>query len=342
MPEPSDDIERSYNQYLCQKWSEKNALKYFVSNVVAAFCLIPMLLFYKYGYRKTTAKKTCDAVVTHKFLVDLLPKNYVGTVMFDDFNKGSLTGKDFRFIYNVWKRYPFSFFFLFKIMARVASYSHLIRFYKPQIIFCSAEYSFTSSILTNFCEINLIKHINIMHGEKIFDLRETFVRFTKIYIWDAFYIKLFRMLRAGDNIFIIKPPCVPNVSLKRIEGKATYYLQLHTTKQLLRIKESLDELHVDYKVRLHPLYSNKIVKKIFTKKNIEEPNEVSIWESVINAGMIISISSFVLHQAYLLGAVIVIDDISDPQLYKEFCERDYIMLSMPHLLLSEVIVNKGS
>ena len=332
---PKDDIDRSYFQYLCQKWESETIFSSVVENLVSLFLFIPFFIFFRCKpHRKN--KDRYDAVLTHEFLKDYLPQDFKGSFIWEDFNNGSLNSNDSKLIFLMIKRHPFSFFFNFKNMCRIASYSKLIDKFRPSIIFCSAEYSFTSSILTYYCELKELSHINLMHGEKQFNPRDSFFRFTKFYVWDDYYVSLFLKLKADKTFFVIQGLALPRITPNLCCSHCTYYLQLHTQEQLTSIKKMLEKVDKNYIVRPHPVYSNRLIEKVFDKDHIEN-QETDIWHSLENAGLVISQDSTVLYQAYISGISIVIDDMSDPDYFNELKERDYIMLNKPHKLLSELI-----
>lgn len=331
---PCDDVERSYNQYLCQKWESETFLSSFAENLASLLIFIPYIIMFRCK-SKTESEHDFDAVLTHDFLRKYLPNDYVGNYVYDDFNSGSLNGDDIRFIFNMIKNHPFSFYFNFKNMCRIASYSHMISKYRPVTVFCSAEYSFTSSILTYYCESLNVSHVNLMHGDKLFNIRDSFCRFSVFYVWDEFYITLFTKLKADSSVFKINRMQTPVSVSGNDNGHCTYYLQLHTYEQLLRIKAELEKSGMDYLVRPHPVYMNEDIFKVFSKDNIED-NTIDIWESIENCGIAISQDSTVLYQAYLSGVPIVIDDVSAPDYFEQLKSRDYIMLAKPHRLLSDV------
>ena len=333
--EPVDDIDRSFNQYLCQKWNDNSPIRYFLINVVAAVLILPYSFNYRKKSKKVEAKKHYDAVLARDFIESLLPDDFKGSYIYQEFNKGFLAKEDSLFISDLWKKHPMSFYFVFKCMCRVASYSDFIKNFTPNIVYSSAEYSFTSSILTNYCEKHNIDHVNIMHGEKLYTTREAFSRFTRFYVWDDFYIELFISMRADKTKYLISPMRVPDVDVKKSTNSCVYYLQLQTKEQLIKIKEAMEKLGVKYKLRPHPVYDTSATKEVFGEARIENSKSVDIWTSIANAGIVVSVYSTVLYQAYLKNVTIMIDDISNPELYRQLAERDYIMVNKPHLLLSE-------
>ncbi len=334
-PEPIDDIQRSYFQYKCQKWDTMSIYESIIANAISFFLIIPKIFQYKKNISEY--EKKVDAVLTMDWIKNYLPDDFFGTCAIQDFYEGSLTNDDLKFIRNLLKRYPLSFYFSYKSICRIASYSDAIRKYKPSVIFSSCEYSFTSSILTKYCEMNNVKHYNVMHGEKLYNPREAFFRFSRFYVYDVYYIQLFHFLRNSNTEYLVNKMNVPldGCAISNV-GYCKYYLQLHTKRQLEIIKDSLAKTGLFYSVRLHPLYSSGKEKDIFGEKKIEDC-KVDIWSSLKNAGMVIAIDSTVLYQAYLLGIPVVIDDVSDRKYFEELKDRKYIMLSKPHILLSELI-----
>ncbi len=336
-PEPKDDIQRSFFQYKCQKWETIGRLEFILANMVSLILLFPKYI--RYRKRKVTNGRKYDAVLTMASLSNKIPRDFEGEYVSQEFDRGSLSDDDVKLFKSIVKRYPFSFFFIYKIMCRLASYSDLMKRYSPDIIFSSAEYSFTSSVLTYYCEKHGIKHYNIMHGEKGYNPREAFSRFSRFYIWDEYYKKIFLSLRADKTEYKVNQIVVPDIVPKTGINHCTYYLQLHTREQLVIIKNELERTKMDYHVRPHPLRANGFEDEIFGKEHVESGN-VNIWDSIANAGIALSQDSTVLYQAYLAGVRVAIDDVSDPTFFRSSEERGYIMLHKPHLLLSELLHDK--
>ena len=335
--EPKNDIDRSYYQYLCQKWDTMSKEEFFLANIAAFILFLPKYITYR--NRKVVKENHCDVVLTLEMLRAKIPSKYVSNCVVQDFDGGSLSLEDAGYLKKIIREHPISFFYNYKIMCRLAAYAESISRYSPNIIFSSAEYSFTSSVLTNYCEKRGVKHINIMHGEKRYNARDAFSRFTEFYIWDEYYKNLFHSLRADKTEYVIQKMCVPNFKVAINRDRCTYYLQLHTKEQLERIKKALEKTGMDYLVRPHPLYSGGEEKTVFGVMHLES-NDLDIWKSIASAGTVISQDSTVLYQAYLVGADIVIDDVSDTTYFSNLEESGYIMISKPHKLLSELTEEK--
>ncbi len=336
-PEPENDYQRSFFQYKCQKWDTMSFFEVFLSNFASIFLFFPKYLVYR--QKRIETEKHYDAVLTLEMLKNKIPKSFEGSYTVQNFNDGRLSREDSKFIWGNIRKHPFAFFFNYKIMCRIAAYSVSISCYSPSIIFSSAEYSFTSSILTEYCEKKGIKHINIMHGEKTFTLIEVFCRFTEFYIWDEYYEELFNSLRANKTEYVIQRMPIPNIEIYSRSNRCTYYLQMHTREQLYNIKKALDETRLDYIVRPHPIYSNGDEIGIFGEEHIEK-SSVNIWESIGKTRIAISQDSTVLYQAFLVGVEVALDDISDSEYFVEIKKRGYIMFNKPHFLLSDMMTNK--
>ena len=186
---------------------------------------------------------------------------------------------------------------MLKNLIKIAKYRAIIsQFPNTEAIIVCSEYSYTSSILTLWCNSQNIMHINVMHGEKLFYIRDSFFIFNRCYIWDCYYKNLFIKLKANkDQFFIEVPPALKFDDLLN-EAKCydyTYYLQgLESKKELLKILAIIDELEKNNKlvsIRPHPRYSDtKLLTKIFKNKiSIENLEIVSIEKSILSDKIVV-------------------------------------------------------
>lgn len=353
LPEPKDDFDRSYFQYKCQMF--KKGKKIWLIMNLASILIIPLFLIYainKTIYRNIKNINKIDTedkviFIVSKYRDDLLPKEItmeIDDVVISTKNVVNISKKDISFIKKLIVMYPTSWYFLLKNIIKISHFSGQIIEHQPDKIICAYEYSFTSSILTQYCEINGVELVNVMHGEKLYDLDNTFFRFHKFYIWDSYYEELFKLLRAGENHYLIGTP--PAISLKSVSLTEEiydykYYLGVESDDQLKKIytimKMLTDKGH-KVSVRIHPNYFNKKnVETIFKDIEIENPISVEISESIESTRNIISQYSTVLYQGYILNKSVVIDDYSDVEMYSNLKELKYIMLNKPHKLISEII-----
>jgi len=345
-PNPKNNIERSFFQYKCQvKFLGWEKLILHLGSI--------FIIFYQFinFYTKKLSTDNCNEYelvcmlsgVTKDRIPLSLIKNYESNYFYNKGFKNYLNKKDIKWILNIIKKYPLSWFFHAKIINKVSQYSYIINKFRPEAIAVHAEYSATSSLLTEYCHEYDVKHINFMHGEKIYYIRDSFFKYDKCYVWDEHYKDLFISLRADPEQFIIeKPPIFKYKIKKSVEVKFDYcyYLAGESNTQLKRIFNNLGKLKKQgYKVlvRGHPRWTNfKYVNKIAEKKKISiEEKGVDIIDSLLASKKIISLFSTVLYQAYLLDKQIVIDDISNIEKFNKLKNLDYICLNKNHSLLSD-------
>lgn len=346
---PNDDIDRSYLQYRCQSFFSP-CWKTVLLNIVAAF-LIPFSVFYLWlkSFFYTSCSSNLEALGDFKRFEEIVPDelNSEFRISNDVWLLGScLSFADICFLLHVFLRYPLYCYFLLKVTIKVAGYSFMITKYQSKAIVVHNEYSFTSSILTAYCETRNVLHINVMHGEKMYYIRDSYFRYDRCYVWDAYYRDLFISMNAAPSQFIIAlPPSMKINCAKHVnEGCYAYYkyfLTSQTKEQLVSISNSLQSLLMHgrkVKYRLHPRYSDReLVKQIVGKENVEYPEKVSILDSISNMDTAIGLYTTVLNQAYHCGKNVIIDDVTYPSEVKKLEEFKYIMIHKKLPLLSELI-----
>lgn len=345
--EPKDDIDRSFFQYKCQM-QQCNLITKVILNVGS----ILMLFFYLLKIKKID----CEIVLNEKkaifysngMNIDILPKSLkeeYHIIIAEEKSPEMLDNMGRMVLREMFSRHPFSYYFLAKNLMKIAIYGEIINNERCGTIICSCEYSFTSSMLTYYCNCKGVKHINIMHGEKLFFIRDAFFHFNVFYIWDLYYKKLFTKLRASADVYKEELPdsFVFRESQKRIEKGVDYkyYLQAENTEMLKKINEVLLILKKRGKkvvVRPHPLYSeNSKIESIFRGITIENTREINIEDSILETKYVISLYSTVLFQAYINDVKIVVDDYTNPNVYKALKQLDYIIINKKNTKLSQIV-----
>ncbi len=221
---------------------------------------------------------------------------------------------------------PFSWQFILKCLIKIGRYSFAIEEYSPEAIAVCAEYSFTSSVLTAYCKQRNIKHIDVMHGEKMYYMRDSFFKFDECYIWDEYYGKILASMKADKNQFVVEVPASLKFDGELIRTQKydyTYYLGAESEEVLKEISKILEQLYKSgnkISIRPHPRYSNMdIVKKIFTFADVEDTTQISIEQSLLQSGAAISLYSTVLNQALCNSIPIIIDNMSNPENFNWCC-----------------------
>ena len=299
-PEPRNDIERSYYQYLCQVFSCESRLSYLLK--VISSTVLYLIEKNSVRYIENDKSEIAPVIylsVNHK--KNMLPKEITSTeykyIAYD--KSHSIDDFDKLFMKEIEEYYPHSYYFLYKVFLKIGFYSFVINKYSPRKIVVHGETSFTSSILTLYCERRGIRHINVMHGEKAFLIRDAFFRFSDCYVWSDYHVNLFQLLRAGESNYIVSTPpsMVINKSSIKINSERvhdyTFYLGYETKKSLTIIKNAV--LRLEHKgktvqLRPHPSYTNySQLLDFFSDKYIENPQKVGIEESILHTKNVVSI-----------------------------------------------------
>lgn len=328
-----DNFERSYKQYLCQ-CKFKSKLKLVGFNTISAL-LFPTLVIYYLLKHKSNRIKIVDALGSFQGIEEVIPNSLLSQYHINNeywLSGSSLSCADISFIWKIVCRFPISPFFCSKILIGIAGYSFMIQRFNPNAIIVHSEFSFMSSILTEYCNINGVNHINVMHGEKLYFIRDSYFHFNQCYIWGNFYKDLLVSLNAEPNQFVIEVPPSMRIDCSIYLDTAfyadyKYYLASYSEKQLKSIIASMDfakQLGKKVVYRLHPRYSNiSLLEKYVKKENIEYPDKVPIQYSISNAENIIGSYTTVLNQAYASGKHIIFDDVTFLSQYRKLKDYHY-------------------
>ena len=345
LSQPVDDIARSFCQYKCQM-KLMGFLRSASLNILSFGLLLGTLL--RGSGKKPEKGENFDAV----FVSQGIPDNVIPQSLREEFsrihienniNLRYLDREDKRFFYQVWRRYSLSFQFALKILLKLSMYGAWKAKYNPKAFIVCSEYSFTSSVMTAYCQKNGILHIDVMHGEKLFYIRDTFFRFHRCYVWDAFYKDLFTRLRAEGEQFRVELPTSMVFPDKNVEKAVdyTFYLGLEGENELMRLQKCWEQLLQkgwSVAVRPHPRYTPKsLIEKFPEGILVEDGKQISIDVSVLRTRHVVSLYSTVLNQALHNGVDIVIDDLIDKDKYRILTGLEFICFNKPHKLLSEIL-----
>lgn len=343
------DFDRSYNQYKCQIYLKKKHIV-LLNNIISLLVFFPILsLLCLKSFFTHFEEEYKTVVIWRNNNVKILPQEILlkKFIILNESPLGCLTLSDLQFIFkNISFRY-FSFYFLLKIIIKIAQYREAIVKHKPELIVVGAEFSFTSSVLTLYCNENSVKHINVMHGEKLYNIRDSFFRYNKCYIWHDFYKHIFVSLNADPDQFEVYTPLSFVIGsevqgLHSLYADFKYYLALFNESDLIGIVNSMTKLKnkgYSIKYRPHPMYSDlKLLSKYVSENEIENPHLVQIEESVANVNYAVGSYSTSLLQAYYAGNEVVMDNVQFQKVYSRLKELDYFLLNTKHHLLSNFIL----
>ena len=332
---------RSYCQYLCQKKLYKQ--NYIFLNFISFFLIKLILVFFKIFQKKIIKEEKVK--VLYFGIEKTIPKEFSHYEKKKLENHLFFTKKDIEYFENdILKKSKKEYYFALKVLLKIAIYRYNIEKYSPEIFLVTSEYSWTSSILTEFCEKNKILHINYMHGNKWYVIRDSFFKFHKCYVWDEHYAEIFCKLKAFEGQFEVIDylDFIPQINIEIKELYNTYYLQIDETEdevdQIIIILEKL-RLKTGYKgkIRCHPVYTPQKIKNKIPKEMLDE--EENIYHSIVKSNYLISKYSTVLYEAFVMKkGIVVIDDITKGiEKYNSLKELGWVSGYKPHLMLSEII-----
>ena len=341
-PEPADRIERSFFQYRCHMQSVSAALR-FAQSLISCPVLVVLLLF-GVRNRKTPKERASAVYISYGIGKEIIPKSVYGQypdiVQIND-TPLLLSKTERTWFASVCRRYWRHPYFLLKCYTKVGVYAAIRYLYQPKAIIAYSEFSFTSSVLTDYCEHIGLEHINVLHGEKMLNTRDSFVSYHRFYVWNEGYRDIFIRMRAEERQFVVELP--PMLQLQLPENipqiyDITYYAGNLTKEQLGRLLPIFDVLRQEgcrICVRLHPRFGDKEgLQNILTGFTLEDAAKVPIEESLAKTNSCCAALSTVLYQAINCGKHLIIDDISDPLKYEIMKDLDCQILKYPHQLLS--------
>lgn len=346
-----DDIDRSHKQYLCQNFFVpwwKVLLLNILFSIVSPIILIGLII--KGLFVKKQNK--IDALASLSINCNFFDRNLLTEFVVDDtrWGKGvSLQLNDLVFCLKIFSLYFRSPFFVGKNLFYVAVYSEMIYKYSPRALLAHCEFSFSSSLLTAYCHKKGVAHINTMHGEKLYYIRDSFFHFDRCYVWDNHYVNLFIDLKAEPTQFRVFIPeslkfdCNKYISNKLYAG-CKYYLAEYSEEELVGIVTSMEQMEKkgeSVRYRPHPRYSNmELLRKHVPSEKIELPNEVTIQESIANCKYVIGSYTTVLNQAYFSGRNVVLDDMTFKSNYDKLLDLNYYLVEKDTINLSQLISNE--
>ena len=346
--EAKNDIDRGFKQYLCQNYFTRPKWKIVAFNMAAAI-IMPFLTFY-YLIKGLCVKQgdKIDAMIEKKGMDEVVPEEVIEKYHPDNtqWDKGaSMSFSDILFLLKLVCRAPHYPYFVLKAWMNVVLYSDMIRRHRAKVMIQFGEFSFSSSILTAYCHFKGVKHVDVMHGEKLYYIRDAYFHYDEAYVWNQHYVDLFKMLRAEPTQFrIALPPSMRIDTVKYSNPLAyadyKYYLANFSEEEIISIVNSMSFARNEgksVKYRPHPRYSDMtLLRKYVPEENIENPRMVPIQESIANMGCAVGSYTTVLVQAYFSGKDVLLDNVTFIRQYDKLKELKYILSSVNCNCLSSV------
>ena len=334
--EPGDDIDRGYKQYLCQNQLVLPKWKRVLFNAVGAVALPFVILYFMAKRLFVRRGNHIDCLIEKKGMPEVVPTEVTEKYHpSESYEMGtSLGNNDLNFVWQLMDRAPKQPYFVFKALMNVARYSHLTYRYTPNVMIQFAEFSFSGTVLTAYCHKNGVKHVDVMHGEKLFYIRDAFFHFDETYVWNQHYVDLLTSLKAEPSQFrVALPPSMSIDSAKygnhNVFADYKYYLAIFNEEQIRNIVDSMAFTKKEgksVKYRPHPRYSDMtLLRKHVSEDEIELPREVTIQESIANLGCAVGSYTTVMVQAYFSGKKVMMDDVTEKQQYNKLRELQYIL-----------------
>jgi len=361
--ENEDNLEsyfyRSFLQYKCQIYGLSFIMK-FINNFISVIAILIFTLiieiyslFFK-NEKQKNFNNSKNAIFANNIKKDLIPYSIRNKYkIFSKSSKSLIVDNDvFIFLKYLLKIFWIEPYFILKCMVKISFYSFLCYKYNPSAIITSSEYSFTSSVLTAYLKNKNILHINIMHGEKLYDIKDSFFRFSECWVWDKHYIKLFKKLYAFEKQFKIEiPPRHEKLKNNKrfLQDKKIlkyYWASEREKEEMLYIFNGLNKLQKNgFKIiiRYHPLHKEYFFRYINSYCDnfiIEKPEYKDSYNSLLETNYVLATYSTVLLEANMMGRVPVINDYGDNISRLE--KLDYILIkNKKYITFSKLLKNFG-
>lgn len=169
----------------------------------------------------------------------------------------------------------------------------------------------------------------------MFNIRDSFFRFSEFLVWDTHYIDLFKSLYAYKNQFKVEIPPLHKKMGKIIKSPKKKILKYYWStddkeKELLYIFNGLNKLRkkgFEIIIRYHPSYKEyffRYVNSYCRNFIIESPENKNIYNSLLETNYVFATYSTTLLQASIMGRIPVINDYGDNILKLE--KLDYILI----------------
>ena len=341
MKEPKSLWQRSYYQFKCYRY-DVPVWKRLAYSVAAVIMLPFSVLFFRFSHLKARFIRKIECVGDCSDVPSMLPESLKKQydINMDVYYQAGygLSHSDMIYLIRHASAYLHSPSFVLHVVFKIAAYSNIYYKYKPDVMVCHNEYSYSSSALTDYCRYHQVLHINFMHGERLINIRNAFFEYDKCYVWHEHYKNIYLEMRSGTKPedFIVELPKALAINVsesfnKDVYSDYKYYMAENGFDEMKSIVESMrpfKEKGLTVKFRPHPRYTDQsLLKKLVPPEEIEDPFTTGINTSIASCRYVIGSYSTVLLQAYLCGQGVLVDDVT-------FKDRIDIQKKAKHLVLS--------
>lgn len=353
LPEPKDDFDLAYNHYKALNFYAYKKWMVFLFNTIAVF-LLPAIWVKNMSRTIPESKGEKAGSVLARALIkidDILPRDL--DERYGEFrivkrpSRRGMDAKAKEVFRSCARKYPFHPYFLLINLQKLIDASLLIEDNNPKALVAFAkERDFSAPIVSLYCEKLGVEYVSFMHGDYTYSIDKAYQRFSRYYVWDEHYIKMFTELKWDmDKYDVYVPEKLKGIVQPHEDGQyeyyITYYFGAESEKRIRGVHHAFQILRKaghNCKIRPHPRFSNiEYLKTVFDGFYVEDPKEVTLEESLDATKYAAALNSTVLSQAYYSGKEYVIDDYSDLARFASLKERQYIMLNKPHKLLSQLV-----
>lgn len=333
--EPKDDIDRSYKQFQCQLYFWPVWKKILWWPMAVLVIPVALLLFWVQGLG-IKFERQVDTIGEDKHMDEIIPEELSSAYDIDHkaWHAGAgLTGDDLCYIFRkvLGRRQPY---FIMKSILFLTPYSARIKRFNPKRFIIHNEFSFNSSLLTDYCHWHNVEVINVQHGEKLRYIRDSFFHFDRCYVWNQHYVDILSRQKAEPTQFreAVPPSLKIEVSARQnsaIYADYKYYLAFSSEEEIKGIVASLEFAKREgrtVKFRPHPRYTDmSVLQKYVGEQEIEDVKNVGILESISNMEYAVGSYSTVLLQAHFSGKRVLLDDVTYKSQYNQLQDYGYIL-----------------
>ena len=356
LKEANDCFDQSFNKYIC-RCDFFPLYKRAILNcaaLIAHLISLPRVLRSHEELKKPVDKRLVIERASNVDYEDVIPQEL--TEKYSELiettqkgiKKGLLCKEARQLFFRCVKKHPFCFYYNYFVLKELSIHSAYLMKHNPSATAVYVnERNVASPIIRELYETNGRQFISFMHGEYLLQMIQAFFSFSKYYVWDKAYIGMFKNdLKCDVGEYIVYTPgkLKKKWNLEEITPKydLTYYFSGESAESIKIISDVFHDLQSKgkkCKVRPHPRDSqyHKLIHTCFQDMYIEDPHETSMQESLSDTEYVLGLVTTVLSEAIVEGRKVILDDLSNPDLYHSLVARKYIILQKEYILLSDYL-----